>query len=46
MKQTTIKHLIIQHYNKLLLDIEKVYKTDKLLPVIDEDFDIDKKKSK
>ena len=40
MKQTTRKHLIIQHYNKLLLDIEKVYKTDILLPNLDEDFDI------
>ena len=39
MKQTTRKHLIIQNYNKLLIDIDKVYKTDKLLPNL-EDFDI------
>jgi hypothetical protein len=36
---TTRKHLIVQHYNKLLLDIKKVYITEELLPNL-EDFDI------
>ena len=40
MKQTTTrKHLIVQHYNKLLLDIKKVYVTEELLPNLEE-FDI------
>ena len=40
MNQTTTrKKLIVQHYNKLLLDIKKVYVTEELLPNLD-DFDI------
>ena len=40
MNQTTTrKKLIVQLYNKLLLDIKKVYVTEELLPNL-EDFDI------
>ena len=40
MNQTTTrKKIIVQHYNKLLLDIKKVYVTEALLPNL-EDFDI------